>query len=94
MSCSSTPPAAAGDGAGHYAGCAGVTPTEAYDASALVPLEPSITGGDAFDLADVGLGRARFVRIDDVGGMGEMPSGACRSTTGGCTRSKPSARSR
>jgi len=64
----------AGDGAGNFSGCAGVTPTEAYDANTLVPLDPKLTGGDAFDLADVGLARARFVRIEDASGMGQAPS--------------------
>lgn len=65
---------AAGDGSGHFQGCAGVTPTEKYDARALVPLEPAVTGGDAFDLAELGVGRARFVRIRDVAGVGAAPS--------------------
>lgn len=55
-----------GDGEGHFPGCAGVTPTLAYDASTLVPLDPSQTGGDAFDLADLGLAEARYVRIVDL----------------------------
>lgn len=56
----------AGDGAGHFAGCAGFTPTEQYDPQALVPLDPEKSGGDAFDLADLGLQRARFVKIRDL----------------------------
>lgn len=63
-----------GDGAGHFPGCAGVTPTEKYDADEVVPLDPAVTGGDAFDLADVGVVRARFVRIRDVNEMGQAPS--------------------
>lgn len=55
-----------GDGQGHFAGCAGFTPTLEYDANALVPLDPDKSGGDAFDLADVGLARARFVKIRDL----------------------------
>jgi hypothetical protein len=65
---------AAGDGMGGFAGCAGVTPTLEYDANASVPLDPTLTGGDAFDLADVGLARARFVRITDVSNAGSVPS--------------------
>jgi hypothetical protein len=65
---------AAGDGEGHFAGCAGVTPTEQYDPSTVVPLEPALTGGDAFDLAEVGLGRARFVKIRDRSNAGAAPS--------------------
>jgi hypothetical protein len=55
-----------GDGEGHYAGCAGVTPTLAFDASELTPLDPARTGGDAFDLANLALSRARFVKIRDL----------------------------
>jgi hypothetical protein len=31
------------------------------------PTDPAVAGGDAFDLAEVGLPRARFVRIRDGG---------------------------
>jgi hypothetical protein len=55
-----------GDGQGHFSGCAGVTPTLVYDAAKLVPLDPAQSGGDAFDLSDVGLKRARFVKIHDL----------------------------
>ncbi|MDF3069104.1 MAG: cell surface protein [Polyangiaceae bacterium] len=55
-----------GDGHGSFPGCAGVTPTLEYDPEALIPLDPEQTGGDAFDLAEVGVGRARFVRIRDL----------------------------
>jgi hypothetical protein len=57
---------AGGDGMGHYAGCAGWSPTLEYDAFEVVPLDPKRTGGDAFDLAEVGLKRARYVRIHDL----------------------------
>jgi len=56
-----------GDGDGHFPGCAGVNPTLAFDANALVPLDPERTGGDAFDLAELGVARARFVKIRDLG---------------------------
>ncbi len=39
-------------------GCAGITPVSTGD--------DGVSGGDAFDLADVGLARARFVRLVDV----------------------------
>lgn len=65
---------AAGDGMGRFAGCAGVTPALEYDPDAVLPLDPALTGGDAFDLADVGLARARFVRITDVSNAGSTPS--------------------
>lgn len=36
-------------------------------------LDPAQAGGDPFDLADLGVSRARFVRIVDKGGMGCNP---------------------
>jgi hypothetical protein len=65
---------AEGDGAGHFEGCAGWSPTLEYDAQDLLPLEPTLTGGDAFDLADVGLAAARFVRIADRSNAGATPT--------------------
>ncbi len=56
----------AGDGNARFPGCAGFTPTLEYDAETLVPLDPDQTGGDAFDLADLGVKRARFVKIRDL----------------------------
>lgn len=55
-------------------GCAGQTPGQPHDATAPGPLDPSLTGGDAFDLAEVGLAEARWVRIRDLGTGGEAPS--------------------
>ena len=57
---------AAGDGAGHFVGCAGFTPTAEFDPKTLVPLDPEKSGGDAFDLAELGLQRARFVKLRDL----------------------------
>jgi hypothetical protein len=55
-----------GGGARQYPGCAGWTPSLSYDPQRLLPLDPELTGGDAFDLEDVGLAQARFVRIRDL----------------------------
>jgi hypothetical protein len=55
-----------GDGRGHFPGCAGFTPTLEYDPATLVPLDPALSGGDVFDLADVGLTKARFVKLRDL----------------------------
>ena len=47
-------------------GCAGRLPVYAnIETNALSCVEPLTSGGDAFDLATVGLPSARFVRIDD-----------------------------
>jgi len=43
-------------------GCAGMTPVYATDAASALGDD---AGGDAFDLADIGLARARFVRVTD-----------------------------
>jgi hypothetical protein len=58
-----------------YTGCAGVRPTLANpDLNDIDPTNPSVSGGDSFDLAQVGLQTARFVRIRDAG-VGDGPIG-------------------
>ena len=52
--------------------CAGYTPTRRFDFTE--PLDHATCGGDAFDLADLGLERARFVRITDLSLYGTTPS--------------------
>lgn len=44
-------------------GCAGVTPTD--PGAAMTPRAPDLAGGDAFDLADLGLSRIHWVRLVD-----------------------------
>lgn len=51
---------------GQWPGCAGWTPTKEYDPEVIVPLDPEITGGDAFDLSEIGVESARYVRIRDM----------------------------
>ena len=65
---------AEGDGMGGFDGCAGWTPALEYDPVASVPLEPTVSGGDAFDLAEIGVTRARFVRVTDASNNGAEPS--------------------
>jgi len=49
-----------------YGSCAGWHPVYANaDENEIDPLDPSVAGGDAFDLAEIGVGSARFVRITD-----------------------------
>lgn len=51
-----------------YGQCAGWHPVYANadaDAGTIDPLDPTVSGGDTYDLADVGLSRARYVRIVD-----------------------------
>lgn len=78
----STWPCDATNAAGGFPGCAGVHAVLASRANGVDPLDPAQAGGDAFDLADVGLTRARYVRIVDsgqnaLGGLGYA------GTTGG-----------
>jgi hypothetical protein len=47
-----------------FGACAGAAPVY-LDADDPWPLDPAVAGGDAFDLVDVGLAQARFVRIVD-----------------------------
>lgn len=59
---------------GRWPGCAGWNPTLVYDAEQVIPLDPALSGGDAFDLADIGVKEVRFVRIRDVSNNGDAPS--------------------
>lgn len=54
------------DEEGGFPGCAGVEIVYAGPEGAD-PTDPSEAGGDAFDLADIGVAHARFVRITDSG---------------------------
>ena len=46
--------------------CAGWHPVHANpDTNAIDPTDPAVAGGDAFDLADLGVSEARYVRITD-----------------------------
>lgn len=63
---------------GRWPGCAGWTPTRAFTQAQLdageVPLTHEALGGDAFDLADLGVERVRFVRVRDRSTEGVAPS--------------------
>jgi hypothetical protein len=50
-----------------HAGLAGQTPVLSHPDNGIDPLDPAVSGGDAFDLAAVGLPWAGFVRITDPG---------------------------
>lgn len=51
-----------------FTGCAGLSPVLTnVDTNALDPRDPLAAGGDAFDLATIGVARARFLRITDSG---------------------------
>ena len=50
-----------------YGACAGWHPVYASPGNGVSPFDPEVAGGEAYDLADVGLSSARFVRIRDLG---------------------------
>lgn len=60
-------PCDTGDSAGGNPGCAGVGLVWTHPDNGIDPTDPDSAGGDAFDLADLGLSAARFVRIQDTG---------------------------
>jgi hypothetical protein len=62
----------AGIGDGRFPGCAGWTPTAEVDPETA--LDPAASGGDAFDLAALGVASARYVRVRDLEGSGEAPA--------------------
>ncbi len=51
---------------GGFPGCAGVKPVFSRPDNGISPVDPAVSGGDTFDLAEVGLKQARFVRIRDL----------------------------
>lgn len=54
----------------NYPGLAGVRATLTTPSNGIDPGDPAVSGGDAFDLSDVGLEWARYVRLTDTGTPG------------------------
>jgi hypothetical protein len=53
--------------AGVVSTCAGMHPVYSNPNNGISPFDPSVSGGDPLDLHDVGVTRARYVRIRDLG---------------------------
>ncbi len=53
--------------AGELTGFAGLSPVHSHPDNDIDPLDPAVSGGDSFDLADLGLAWAAYVRITDPG---------------------------
>ena len=51
-----------------YGQCAGWHPVYSAPGNGISPVDPATAGGDPYDLADVGLAHARYVRIRDRSG--------------------------
>lgn len=49
-----------------YGACSGWKPVYSNPSNGISPFDPEKAGGEAYDLADVGLARARYVRVRDV----------------------------
>jgi hypothetical protein len=60
-------PCATTNSAGGYPGCAGVQPVFSSPGNGVSATNPAVSGGDGFDLATLGVPRARFVRVRDAG---------------------------
>ena len=64
-------PCDATDAANGYPGCAGVSPVISNpDNNCVDATDPELAGGDAYDLADIGLDEAVYIRIVDAGVSG------------------------
>lgn len=60
-------------GARPHTGCAGWSVVYASPGSGACATDPRVSGGDGFDLARVGVARARFVRVRDLRTQGLAP---------------------
>src|SRR5690606_27810741 len=58
----------------NFIGFAGIYPTFSNTQNGISPFDPLTAGGDAFDLADVGMPHASFVRITDTGTTSTNPT--------------------
>jgi hypothetical protein len=63
-----------------YGQCAGWHVVYSSPGNGISPVDPSTAGGDAYDLADLGLTEARFVRIRDVSNEACPDAGGSDST--------------
>ncbi len=50
-----------------FPGCAGVQAVLSHPENCIDATDPSLAGGDGFDLSDLGLEYARFIKIEDAG---------------------------
>lgn len=66
-----------------YGSCAGWRPVYSAPGNGISPVDPAVSGGEAFDLADVGLPRARFVRVRDLATVTCPSDPASRPTNAG-----------
>ena len=53
--------------AGTRLGCAGINPVYSTPKSGISPTDPAVSGGDSFDIGQLGATGIRYVRIHDLG---------------------------
>ena len=66
-----------------YGLCAGWHPVYSNPANGISPLDPTAAGGDGYDLSEVGVARARYVRIVDKVMSEACPESGARPDTNG-----------
>ncbi|MDB5215818.1 MAG: Cell surface protein [Myxococcaceae bacterium] len=66
-----------------YGSCAGWHAVYAAPGNGISPVDPAHAGGDPYDLADLGLASARFVRIRDLGSTACATDPASKATNNG-----------
>jgi len=84
--CTPTFSAAASDGTGTeppYGACGGWQVVYSTPTNGISPLDPAAAGGNTFDLADIGVTHARYVRIVDRTSEECPETGADKPTTNG-----------
>jgi hypothetical protein len=64
-----------------YGSCAGWHAVFSNPSNGISPIDPAVAGGDPFDLADVGITRARYVRVRDKTHE-DCPTGSRINTNG------------
>lgn len=56
-----------------YDGCAGSMPVYSNSKNGISPFDPDLAGGNAFDLSEIGVARARYIKIKDRKSTGSKP---------------------
>ncbi|MBI4124927.1 MAG: cell surface protein [Deltaproteobacteria bacterium] len=56
-----------------FTGCAGWRPVLSHPSNGISPFDVEAAGGDPFDLTEIGVAQARYIRIDDLASGGGFP---------------------
>jgi hypothetical protein len=66
-----------------YGQCGGVHPVFSNPLNGISPFDPTVAGGDAYDLADIGVPHARYVRIVNIVASEPCPASGPKPTKNG-----------